>query len=128
MNIAIFTGRIGQKNLHETPSGDVIVFSVAINDNYLKDGNWVEKTAWVRVVKWNPSETIKGLEKGDEVLVEAKIEENEHKKEDGTKTKYINFMARSIKRIASARIPDKKSDEEYKAKDIPEMPTDDLPF
>lgn len=129
MNTAIFTGRIGMKNLHETPNGDVITFSVAISDNYLKDGKWIEKTHWVRVAKWKPSETIKGLEKGDKILVEAKIEENEWAKEDGTKQKFINFMARSIERIAPARIPDRKADaNEPDFSEDNEGNTDDFPF
>jgi len=123
MNIAIFTGRIGKKDLFETPSGDVITFSIAINDNYKnKEGNWVERTHWVKVAKWKPSELIKGISKGDEVLVEAKIEENEWTKDDGTKQKFINFNARSIKRIATSKIGDKKGNEQ----NYPE--SDDIPF
>lgn len=125
INKVFLTGRIGSSNLYTTAGGDVIAWSVALNESYKdKKGEWVEKTNWVKVIKWNPAETLKGLEKGTEVLIEGKLQESEYNKDDGTKLKYLNVVALSVRKIGFPDLKNKKK--EIDIADIPE--SDDMPF
>lgn len=126
INKVILTGRIGSSNLYSTSGGDVIAWSVALNESYKdKKGEWVEKTNWVKVIKWNPAESLKGFEKGTEILIEGKLQESEYTKEDGTKMKYLNVVALSVRKIGFPDLKNKGKKENDFA-DVPE--SDDMPF
>lgn len=47
-------GRLGRDpEMRYAPSGDAVTsFSVAVNDNYKKDDQKVERTIWFRVTVW----------------------------------------------------------------------------
>lgn len=78
MNKIILKGRLG--NDPET-NGSAVKFSVATDDGYKKaDGEKVEKTNWHSVVAFGKlGETIaKYVTKGQEILIEGRVEYRKH--------------------------------------------------
>lgn len=78
VNKVFITGNIGKDpEIRTMQSGDQTAsFSVAVNDGYKKDGEWVDKTTWVNVAVFNPH-LIKfaenNLKKGSKVLIDGKL-------------------------------------------------------
>lgn len=99
VNTIIFGGRItSAPELKALPSGqNVANFSVASNDSYTKDGEKVENTEFGNVVVYGKQaeNCAKYLVKGQEVLVEGKIQTRSWDK-DGTKMYRTEIIARSV--------------------------------
>lgn len=74
----ILTGNLTRDpELRYTQSGQAVAnLSLAINDNYTKDGQTVERTMWVRVSAWGRTaeNAAKFLTKGRQILVEGRLE------------------------------------------------------
>ncbi len=70
-------GRLGRDpEMRYAPSGDAVTsFSVAVNDNYKKDDQKVERTIWFRVTVWGKFAEIcnQYLQKGRLILVEGQL-------------------------------------------------------
>lgn len=78
MNKVTLFGRVG--NDPENTKG-VVKFSLATDESYKdKDGNKVEKTAWHSCVSFGKQGEIieKYVKKGDQFLIEGKIDYNKH--------------------------------------------------
>ena len=73
----ILVGNLGRDpEMRYTPSGQAVTnFSVAVNDSYVKDGEKVERTIWVRVAAWGKlgENCNQFLKKGRKVLVEGRL-------------------------------------------------------
>jgi len=74
MELHIFTGRLGQDpEVRNTNSGKKVVnISVAVDKSYKKDGEWVNKTTWLKCVSFNENLVeylSKNYTKGQEVVV-----------------------------------------------------------
>lgn len=76
-----------------TPYAD---FAIAINENYVKDGQKMEKTVFVDVVAWDRQASACGehLHKGSAIFVEGKLQFEEwNDKESGAKRSRLKVRA-----------------------------------
>lgn len=67
---------------------EVAVFSLATTKRWKKGDGFEERTNWHNIVKWNPSETVKNIKKGQKVWVEGEIEYRNYEDKEGQK-KYV---------------------------------------
>ena len=81
INKAIFIGNLGRDpEMRYTPGGKPVTeFSLAVNENYQKDGEWVQDTTWVNCVAWgDQAERIaENVRKGHLVYVEARYKDDQ---------------------------------------------------
>ena len=80
INHVILDGRlVRDAELKFLPSGGAVVdMTIANDDGYMKDGQWVKKTAFVGVKAFGKAAERAGeLRKGDPVVVEGKIVQEE---------------------------------------------------
>ncbi|MDO5510678.1 MAG: single-stranded DNA-binding protein [Weeksellaceae bacterium] len=83
-------GRLGQEVDYKTFANDgkLARFSVATNEAYRdKNGEWQEETTWHRLVAWGSvaERVAKQLQKGNMVLIEGKLVNNEFTDSNGIK-------------------------------------------
>ena len=99
LNNVTVTGHIGQAEIRQAGSTEVLQLTLAISDDYKdKSGEWVKVTHWIRVEKWTPTEQQRNLAKGTLVLVSGKIAENSYEK-DGEVKKYNLVKANTLVKI-----------------------------
>jgi len=130
----MFTGRIGRIDLHPTNSGEVLSISIAVNESYKdRSDQWQEKTNWVRVTKWKPSEYLKNLQPGDQIFIEGRFREEKYKDKEGKEVSKLGIIANSIKvlkRKSGELVGIAKAEAEAEAKMQlePDQEGEDLPF
>ncbi len=99
MNKVILIGRLGQDpKLSYTTSGQAVAeFSVATDESYQKDGQWVDSTEWHRVKVWREKaeRCANSLSKGRLVLVEGKLQTRQWEK-DGQKHYMTEVIATRV--------------------------------
>ncbi len=96
MNKVLLIGNIGKDpEIRYTQSGTPVTnFSLAINESYKdKDGEWQQNTTWLNIVAWGEGVAKKGLQKGDKVFIEGKIQiqQYEHEGHKRRATKIIAY-------------------------------------
>ena len=69
-------------DIRYTKSGAMIAnFSVGVNQDFKKDGDWVKKTEWVRCAAFGKlAESVSKIKKGDQVAVTGRLETREYEK------------------------------------------------
>jgi single-strand DNA-binding protein len=116
-------------------SHPVCRFSLAVHEPYTDSGTGerIERTTWFQIVAWNRLSEIASqyLKKGDQVLVEGRIQLREFKGRDGTKramlqviASRIEFGAKSLRTDAGNAAPADDSDRD--GDEAPEDFTNDL--
>jgi single-strand DNA-binding protein len=106
-------------------------FSVAVNEQWSKDGEKQERVTWFPVVAFNgKSEACANyLEKGRLVAIVGKVRTREYETKDGTKHQVMQIVADTVSFLGSSRKGDAAS-----AAPIPGQPRqtaddlDDVPF
>lgn len=77
LNQCNFIGRLGKDiEIRYMPSGSAVAnFSIAVSDDYTKDGQKVDQTEWVKIVAFNKLAEIceKYLKKGSKVFVSGRF-------------------------------------------------------
>ena len=86
--------------LRFTPSGDAVVnFTVASNDSYKKNDEWVDKPAvFLRANAWRDlaENVAESLSKGDEVIVVGKLAQRDFETRDGEKRTVVELEVQTI--------------------------------
>lgn len=133
MNRVVLFGRLGRSpDLRATHP--VCRFSLAVHEPYTdrKTGERIKRTTWFHVAAWNRlSEVVsKYLQKGDQVLVEGRIQLREFEGRDGTRramlqviASRIEFGAKSLRTDAGDAAP---VDGDHDGDEAPEDFTEDL--
>lgn len=119
--------------LRYTQSGQAVAnFSVAINDGYMKDGEWVEQTEYVNCETWGKlAERAAKFGKGDSVLVEGKLRNNKWEAEDGSKRSdwRVNaFSIRTVKRKNGSNGKAEATVEEVAQNESGDPEPEEIPF
>lgn len=134
MNRVVLFGRLGRTpDLRATHP--VCRFSLAVHEPYTdrNTGEWIKRTTWFHVVAWNRLSEIasKYLHRGDQVLVEGRIQLREFEGRDGTKramlqviASRIEFGAKSLRTDAGTAAP--AEDRDHDGDQVLEDFTDDL--
>lgn len=98
MNKWIGKGFVGRDpELKMTPNGQALCrFSIATTERWVKDGEKKEKTEWHNIVAWGKqAEAIeKYVRKGQELLIEGKIEYNTYADKDNPDKKLYSTHIR----------------------------------
>jgi single-strand DNA-binding protein len=108
----ILVGNLGRDpEMRYTPAGQAVTnFSIAVNDNYTKDGERVERTIWVRVSAWGKQAENCNLylKKGSKVLVEGRLVADAatggprvYEKNDGTPGASFEVSAQTVRFLSS---------------------------
>ena len=97
-NLAIIMGHLGgDPDIRYTQSGDCVAnMSVALSRRWKdNDGEWQEKTTWVKVVAWKYLAERAGekLQKGDPVFVKGRLDEQEWEDQDGNQRRAMRIIA-----------------------------------
>lgn len=79
-------GRIGQDaEVKDLGTNQVINFSVAVSETYVKNNEKVTNTIWFEISKWgNNTSVAQYIKKGNEIFVSGKVNNRAWVKEDGT--------------------------------------------
>lgn len=128
INTIIIAGRLTQSpEIKALPSGqNVCNFTIAVNAVYTKDGERKESTEFVNVVLFGKQaeNTAKYLSKGDQALVEGKLQTRNYEK-DGVKHYRTEVIGKSIQ-FGAKREPSKVPNTSV---DYPEGPDpSEVPF
>lgn len=130
-NRIIIIGNVG-KDVDYRDSGacEFVQFSVATNEKYQKDGDWVTSTQWHKVVAFRKTAEVARdrIRKGVQVLVEGKVQYRKWEK-DGVTRYYTQILADKIM-VMDKAVGDESLDET----DIPDVVAnsftggEDIPF
>lgn len=79
-------GRVGQDaEVKDLGSNQVINFSVAVSETYIKNNEKQTSTTWFEVSKWgNNTAVAPYIKKGDLIFVSGKVNNRAYVKEDGS--------------------------------------------
>ena len=116
-----------------TASGAAVCnFSIACTEKWKgKDGQWQEKTEWVKIVAWNKLGEICGeyLAKGKMVYIEGKLQTREWEDKNGGKRYTTEIVAREMKMLGGKSEQNKPAGEEnYKSVPITDDKDNFIPF
>lgn len=131
MNIS---GRLTQDaTVSKTTTGkEVVNFSVAVNDGYKnKQGEWVDKTAFIDCAYWRTPVVASWLKQGLYVELSGQISARAWEGKDGTPKAGLNFTTSSIKPAwgtASEKDSVQASNKQQNSSSAKEDENDDLPF
>jgi single-strand DNA-binding protein len=128
VNRIIVEGNLGRPpEMFDAKSGMKIArFSVA--DSYRKDKESPEITTWFNVVAFGKvAEGCASLDKGQRVIVEGRLQEEEYEK-DGQKKKVIKLLANSVSVSVVARGPSGGVTTETIDKKVADAELDSIPF
>ena len=100
VNRVTIIGNLGQvPDVRHTRSGKSVTnMSVAVNEQWTKDGEKQERVEWVRCVLWEGLADIaaKYLGKGDAVYLEGKMQTREWEDRDGGKRKTTEVVVSNL--------------------------------
>jgi len=101
LNKADVMGHIGREpEVRHLNNGKAVCnFSIATNNSYKKDGEWVEQPpTWHNVSVFGELAEVIAMEfsKGDAIRVEGKIRHREYDAKDGTKRQVSEILAGSV--------------------------------
>ena len=86
--------------LRFTPSGSAVVnFTIASNDSYKKDGEWVDKDAvFLRANAWRDlaENVAESLSKGDEVIAVGKLAQRSFEDREGNNRTVVELEVTSV--------------------------------
>jgi single-strand DNA-binding protein len=111
MNQVTLQGNIGMDpELKDAGGTPCLRLRVATNENYKKNGEWVEKVEWHTVIVWGEQGARLGaqLQKGHSVLVQGSLETRSWE-QDGAKKYSTEIKAYKVKSL-ERRAPTRDSD------------------
>jgi len=101
LNKIILIGNIGREpEMRYTPNGRAVAsFSLAVADDYKKDGEWVKVTDWFNITMWGKSAEYANekLHVGDVLYVEGKAKLRIYTKADGSLGASLDVTAQATK-------------------------------
>ena len=104
LNQCNFIGNLGaDPESRFTPNGDCVTsFSIAVSDDYTKDGQKHEQTEWVRVVAWRKLGEVcsQYLKKGSKVFITGKMKTRSWE-QDGIKRYATEIIASEMQMLDS---------------------------
>lgn len=79
-------GRVGQDaEVKDLSSNQVINFSVAVSETFVKNNEKVTSTTWFEISKWgNNTAVAPYIKKGDMIFISGKINNRAYAKDDGS--------------------------------------------
>ena len=112
-NRATIMGNLAQSpELRYLPGGEkaVVEVSVAVNERYKKNDEWVETVSFIPVVFWGRTAEVVNefLEKGSPILVEGRLKQDTWEK-DGKKFSKIKLVAEQMKMVGGKKANDNQS-------------------
>ena len=123
----IIIGRVGRDaEMRYTPSGQAVTsFSVAVSENYTKDGEKVKSTIWIRVSAWGKLAEVcnQYIKKGKLVQCIGKLKGDTagnpriFNKQDGTPSTSFEMTAMSVLFLSKEE-----------AQEVPQAVEEDMPF
>jgi single-strand DNA-binding protein len=125
MNSVAISGRLGQDpEVRYTANGKQVAnLSVAVDDSYKKESEWVKRTVWVRVAAWGKqAENASSLRKGGLVFVAGKLQENKWNDKDGNEKTKMEVLASEVHGLVEPVKGEKKEAPR------PEIDDSDIPF
>lgn len=109
MNRIVLFGRLG-RNPDLRVAHPVCRFSLAVHEPYTDSGTGerIERVTWFQIVAWDRLSEIASqyLHKGDQVLVEGRVQLREFKGRDGTKRAMLQVIAHRLEFGAKSRRTD----------------------
>ena len=142
VNKVILMGHVGKDPEIRRMDNNLTVarFSLATNEKWNKDGNWVDHTEWHNIVVWRDlaERTEKFIRKGSLIYVEGKIRSRSYDDKDGVK-RYTNEIIADTMRLVGSKPEGTQtvSPQQSVSQDTPMPPIettnldsvpDDLPF
>ena len=112
-NHVLLIGHLGQDvELKKFDNGNHVArVTLATNESYKKDNEWITETQWHRIVAWGKSaeRMAKQLKKGNQVAVQGKLKYNIFEDKDGIKRTLAEivvneFMLTGSKKEAAAPV------------------------
>lgn len=114
MNLVVLLGRVGQDPEIRTTSGGMTIanLSLATSERVKKDGQWVEDTAWHRLVLFGKTaETAeKYVHKGDLLSIQGRLQYRKWEK-DGV-TRYATEIVVDRMHFAGGKKSERRDDED----------------
>jgi len=109
LNKFIGIGRLGENPTQKwlTSGKAVVNFSVATSNRYKKDGEYIEKTEWHRIVAFDKLAEICGkyLKKGSLVYIEGSLQTRSWDDKDGVKRYTTEILAREMEMLDKREEP-----------------------
>jgi len=141
VNKVILMGHAGKdpEVRHMDNNLTVARFSLATNERWNKDGNWVDHTEWHNIVVWRDlaERTEKFIRKGSLIYVEGKIRSRSYDDKDGVKRYVTEIIADTMRLVgskpegtqtaAAQPVPQNESMPPIETTHLDSVP-DDLPF
>lgn len=96
LNEVRFLGSLGQDaDVRTTTNGtEIATFSIGVTENYKSGESYKEKTLWLNINVWKPSDYLKKiLKKGNKILVCGRLDIEEYTDKDGNKKKATKVTA-----------------------------------
>ena len=119
----IAIGRLGKDpDFKTTESGiSMCTFPLAVSEKYQKDGEWVEKTEWLKIVTFKvlADNCSKYLRKGSQAFIEGKMQTNKWQDKEGKACYSTQILANTVKFLDAKK--DTKSQEVDIDSDDPEF-------
>jgi len=104
--------------------------SIAVNNSYKgKDGEWVDKAAFVDLEGWsNIAEKMGALAKGEQVLINGKLDQDNWETKDGQKRSKLKFVVNDLRKTVHVKSGDAPSSTVAGAGTEVETNAEDIPF
>jgi len=100
MNKVILVGRLGKDpTIQYTPNGHAVcTLSVATNEPYKEGDQWKSRTEWHRVTFWkhNAEYVTEYAHKGQEILVEGKLQTKSYEDRESNQKKITEIVAQNV--------------------------------
>lgn len=131
INRVTLLGNVGSVEVKEFGEGRKLVqVSLATSDGYKKDGEWVNKTEWHKLVFAIPSlaDRAESIQKGDVIYTEGSISTNSWTTKDGEKKEYKEIACTMFKKMSNAKSSEKEYNQPKTTVTQKAEVNDDLPF
>lgn len=129
LNKVILVGNLGaDPEIRQASNTAVCNLRVATNEREQKDGGWVDRTEWHRVVCFGKTaeNCEKYLKKGRQVLVEGKIQTKKYTDKEGVERYSTEIVAHAVQFIGGAS--ENKGSPAKAESPAPDFDDDDIPF
>ena len=107
-----------------------VSFSLTVDDGYKKDGEWVNKTEWHKLVFAIPSlaDRAESIQKGDVIYTEGSISTNSWTTKEGEKKEYKEIACTMFKKMSNSKSSEKEYNQPKTTVTQKAEVNDDLPF
>jgi single-strand DNA-binding protein len=131
INRVTLLGNVGSVEVKEFGEGRKLVqVSLATSDGYKKDGEWVNKTEWHKLVFAIPSlaDRAESIQKGDVIYTEGSISTNSWTTKEGEKKEYKEIACTMFKKMSNSKSSEKEYNQPKTTVTQKAEVNDDLPF